>query len=82
MTETQLSIQNELSEFLLYTAPNGEVKVEVFMQDENIWLSQKRMAELFNVEIPTINEHIKNIYRSGELQEDATIRNFLIVQME
>lgn len=70
------------SDFLLYTAPDGEVRVEVFFQDETIWLTQKRMAELFGVNIRTINDHLLKIYESGELQEDATIRKIRIVQQE
>ncbi len=70
------------SDFLLYVAPDGEVKVEVFFQDETIWLTQKRMAELFDVDVRTINEHLGNIYTSNELTEDATIRKFRIVQKE
>jgi hypothetical protein len=72
-----LTITDKMTEFLLYTSPNGEVKVDVFFHNENIWLTQKRMAELFDVTIPTINEHIKNIFKSGELQEDSVIRKFL-----
>lgn len=70
------------SDFLLYTSPDGEVRVEVFFQDETIWLTQKRMAELFGVNIRTINDHLLKIYESGELQEDATIRKIRIVQQE
>ncbi len=78
----QISVRDEMAEFLLYTAPNGDIKVEVFLHNENIWLTQKRMAELFNVDVATINEHLKNIYNSGELDKNSTIRNFLIVQIE
>jgi hypothetical protein len=65
----QITIKDELTEFLLYTSPNGDVKVEAFLHDENIWLSQKRMAELFGVERPAITKHLKNIFESGELDE-------------
>lgn len=64
---------NSFTEFLLYTTPNGKVKVEIFLRDENIWLTQKRMAELFDVGIPAINKHLKNIFNSGELQENSVI---------
>lgn len=67
----------EKTEFLLYTSSNGEVKVDVFFHNENIWLTQKKMADLFDVEIPTINEHLKNIFSSGELEENSVIRKFL-----
>jgi len=69
----ELSIQDEFSEFLLYTAPNGDVKVEIFFHNENVWLTQKRMAELFNVNVPAISKHLKNIFESGELDEKLVI---------
>lgn len=69
----ELSIQDEFSEFLLYTAPSGDVKVEIFFHNENVWLTQKRMAELFNVNVPAISKHLKNIFESGELQENSVI---------
>ncbi|MDD3262527.1 MAG: virulence RhuM family protein [Candidatus Absconditabacteria bacterium] len=77
-----LSIKDELTNFLLYTTPNGNIKVEVFLHDENLWLNQKKIAELFGVEVPTINYHIKQIYESGELRQNSTIRKFLTVQKE
>lgn len=60
----ELSIKDELTEFLFYTTPNGNIKVEVFLYDENLWLNQKKIAELFGVEVPTISYHIKQIYES------------------
>ncbi len=69
-------------EIILYTTPNGVAKVEVYFQNESFWLSQRRMAELFDVEVNTINYHLKEIFQSGELQEGATIRKFRIVQNE
>ncbi|MBN2435510.1 MAG: virulence RhuM family protein [Spirochaetes bacterium] len=77
-----LSIKDELTEFLLYTARDGKVKVEVFLNNETIWLTQKRMAELFGVDVSTINEHLRNIYKSEELAENSTIGKFPIVQTE
>ena len=77
-----LSIKDELTEFLLYTARDGKVKVEVFLNNETIWLTQKRMAELFGVDVSTINEHLRNIYKSEELAESSTIGKFPIVQTE
>jgi hypothetical protein len=74
--------KDELTEFLLYTAPNGDVKVEIIFHNETVWLTQKRMAELFGVDVSTINEHLKNIYKTGELEESATIGKFPIVQIE
>jgi len=77
-----LTLKDELTEFLLYTTPNSDVKVEIFMHNETVWLPQKRMAELFGVDVTTINEHLKNIYKSHELEEKATIGKFPIVQKE
>jgi hypothetical protein len=59
--------------FLLYTANDGAVKVEVFFKDENVWLTQKALAELFGVQVPAINKHLKNIFESEELSEEAVI---------
>ena len=63
----------ELTEFLLYTAPNGEVKVEAFLHNEDIWLTQKRMAELFGVGIPAVSKHLQNIFENGELDEKVVV---------
>jgi len=78
----KLTLKDELTEFLLYTTPNAEIKVETYLHEESLWLPQKRMAELFSVDVSTINEHLKNIYKSHELEEKATIGKFPIVQME
>lgn len=69
-------------EIIFYTTPEGITKVEVVFQDETFWLSQRRMAELFDVEVNTINYHLKEIFKSNELKEDTTIRKFRIVQTE
>lgn len=66
----QLSTQDQATEFLLYTTPSGDIKVEVILRDESIWLTQVRMAELFGVQRPAISKHLKNIFESGELQEE------------
>jgi hypothetical protein len=75
-------IRNSTAEFLIFTGQAGEQSIEARYEDETIWLSQKLMAELFAVSVPTINEHLKSIYESQELQQDRTIRNFRIVQQE
>ncbi|BAV04571.1 Virulence protein RhuM family protein [Filimonas lacunae] len=72
----------EKIEILLYSVPEGRATIEVFYEQETFWLSQKKMAELFNVDIRTVNEHLKNIFSSHELEEDSTIRKFRIVQKE
>ncbi len=80
--KNEIKLKDEMTEFLLYTAPSGEIKVEAFLHNETIWLSQKRMSELFGVDVTTINEHLKNIYKTNELDEVSTIGNFPIVQIE
>jgi len=65
----QIVKQNSFTEFLLYTTPNGKVKVEIFLHNENIWLTQDKIALLFGVQRPAITKHLKNIFKSGELEE-------------
>ena len=69
-------------QILFYTTPDGEIKLDVLFSDETVWLTQKKMAELFDVSLRTINEHLVNIFKTGELIEEATIRKFRIVQKE
>ncbi len=69
-------------EIILYTARDGVAKVEVYFEDENFWLTQRRIAELFGVEIQTISYHLKEIFDSGELDPGATIRKIRRVQVE
>lgn len=64
-----LTIKEELTDFLLYTTPNSDIKVETYLHDETLWLPQKRIAELFGVQRPAITKHLKNIFESGELIE-------------
>ncbi len=65
---------------IFYTTPDGAVHIEVFLQNETFWLSQKKMAALFGVEVNTINYHLKEIFNSKELDEKATIRKIRIVR--
>ena len=74
-------MSNEI-QFVLYNIDQEDIKVKVAVQDETLWATQRGMAELFDVSIPTINEHLKNIYESKELDKESTIRNFRIVQTE
>lgn len=67
--DRRLTTRDEMTEFLLYTAPDGQVKVECILHDETIWLTQDRIAELFGVQRPAITKHLKNIFESGELEE-------------
>lgn len=75
-------IRNSTAEFLIFTGQSGEQSIEARYENETVWLSQKLMAELFAVDVRTVNEHLKNIYDSGELQREATIRKFRTVQTE
>ena len=70
------------SELLIYRSQDGQIKIDVRLEDETVWLTQKLMAELFQTTIPNINMHLKSIYQEGELEEEATIKDFLIVQKE
>ena len=70
------------SEIILYTTPQGKVKVEVILQGETVWLTQKAMGELFGVVKSTISEHLSNIYKSGELEKKSTVRKIRTVQNE
>ena len=82
--KNEISIRSSAAEYLTYVASVGEQEnsVEMRYEDENIWLTQKMMATLYDVALPTINEHIKKIYDDSELEESATIRKFRIVQTE
>jgi len=76
MSNGDLTPIDEQTLFLLYGDDNNKVRVRVLIREETIWLSQKLMAELFDVSIPTINEHLKNIFESKELEQDSVIRKF------
>lgn len=78
----KLTIRNSTAEFLIFTSQAGEDGIEVRVEDENIWLTQKLIAKLFGVEVNTINYHLKEIFNTQELSPSSTIRNFRIVQKE
>ena len=75
-------MDEELKKFLLYTAPNGEIRVEVLVQDESVWLTQKAIAELFGVDRSVITKHLQNVFESGELDREATSAKIAQVQQE
>ncbi len=75
-------IRNSTAEFLIFTGQAGEQSIEARYEDETVWLTQKLMAELFAVDVRTVSEHLKNIYASGELGREATLRKFRTVQTE
>ena len=75
-------MDDNLKQFILYTAPSGEVRISVLLQDETVWLSQKAMAELFGVVKSTVSEHLTNVYDSKELEIKSTVRKIRTVQQE
>ena len=84
MSNKEITIRSSAAEYLTFVAATGEnpSRVELRYEDENIWLTQRMMAELYGVDVRTINEHIRKIYADNELSESATVRNFRIVQTE
>ncbi|MER2515793.1 MAG: virulence RhuM family protein [Candidatus Accumulibacter phosphatis] len=82
MSSEKKLIRNSTAEFLIFTTQAGEQSIEARYADETVWLTQKLMAELFAVDVRTVNEHLKNIYENGEVQHEATIRKFPTVQTE
>lgn len=75
-TSQSLQIRNSTAEFLIFTAQAGEGSIEVRVEDETVWLTQKLMAELFGVDVRTVSEHLQNIFKNNELEEDSVIRKF------
>jgi hypothetical protein len=67
----KISTKDELTEFLLYTTPNSDIKVETYLHNETLWLPQKRIAELFGVDRTVITKHLKNVFESAELEENS-----------
>ena len=84
MSKNKSSIvpNDSFTEFLLYTDPNGKVKVEIFLHNENIWLTQAKIAELFGVERSVVTKHLSNIFDEGELSRESTCAKFAQVQKE
>ena len=82
ISSAELTINALSYNILLYKTRQGEARIEVIFNNETLWMSQKRMAELYDVDVRTVNYHLSQIFESGELQESATIRKIGIVQME
>ena len=82
--KTEITIRSSAAEYLTYIAATGDnaSSFEMRYQEENIWLTQKMMAALYDVSIAAINQHIKNIFDDHELEQEATIKKYLIVQTE
>lgn len=68
---------DELSEFILYTDPSGKVKVEIFVMNDTVWLTQQRIAELFDTSKQNISYHLSNIFKDSELDENSVVKEFL-----
>lgn len=77
-----MTMEESLGKMLIYQNEKGNTKIDVFFHNDNIWMTQKSLSELYQVKVPTINEHIKSIISDKEVDESATIRKFLIVQFE
>lgn len=75
-------MHEEIQKFLIYDTPNEKVRVDVFLQNETLWLTQKAIATLFDVSKSTVSEHLTNIFNTEELSRDATVREFRTVQIE
>ncbi len=80
--QTMENNSSNQSEIVLYTTPDGTVRIDTIFQDETIWLTQKKMAELFDVNVPAISKHLSNIFKEGELLKEATISKMETVQKE
>ncbi len=78
----ELTPKKSDGEFLLYHTEDGQVKLEVRLQNETVWLTQQMVAELFQTTVPNISMHIRNIYAEGELTPEATIKKLLTVRQE
>ena len=82
MKKNKIAKQNTFTELLLYTAPSGKVEVEIFLRDENLWLTQAKIAELFGVERSVVTKHLQNIFHEGELDKNSTCAKIAQVQVE
>ena len=84
MKKKDITIRSSAAEYLTYVAAVGDQPdaIEIRYENENVWLTQKMMAQLYDVDVRTINEHISHIFNDGELDQESTIRNFRIVQIE
>lgn len=81
-SKKQIIPNNSFTDFLLYTTPNGKVQVEIFLRDENIWLTQAKIAELFGIDRSVVTKHLQNIFKEGELDKKSTSAKIAQVQSE
>lgn len=82
MAKKQITAQEGFNEILLYTTANGKVKVEIYLQNETVWLTQQKIADLFGVNRTVVTKHLANIYTGGELNKEATCAKITQVQLE
>lgn len=82
MIKKDLVPKDQATDFLIYTTPEGDVKIEAFLHNETVWLTQKKISDLFNVGVPAISKHLDNIYSEGELDKKSTVSKMEIVQRE
>ncbi len=82
MNNHEIHENYEKGQFLVYETEDGQIKIDVRLEDETVWLTQRLMAELFQKDVRTINHHIQSIYEEGELEPTPTIRKYRIVQTE
>ena len=82
MATTKKTTGEGFNEIMLYTTPNGKVKVEIYLQNETIWLTQQKIADLFGVDRTVVTKHLINIYKETELDKDATCAKIAQVQTE
>lgn len=78
----KLNRQDQFSQFLIYSTPDNKVKIEIFVHNENAWLTQAKIAELFGVDRSVVTKHLRNIYEERELDKKSTCANFAQVQTE
>jgi hypothetical protein len=74
--------EDNISDFLFYTTSDGDIRIEVVLKDESVWLTQQLMADLFQTTVPNISMHIQNIYKDEELTPESTVKKFLTVRSE
>ena len=75
-------MEEKNNKIIIYNAEDGQTKIDVRLESDTVWLNQRQMAELFDKDVKTVNEHVRNVFSEGELIRDSTIRKFQIVQKE
>lgn len=81
MKKEQIQVDTPKGDIILYKTADGNLAIDVKLEEETVWLSQKQMSLLFQKDVRTINEHIKNVFQEGELEKEPTIRKFRITEI-